>query len=420
MKGKKVIFLIALLLVSAHMEVERVSCHYAWLEINPDFVMQGGEFEIVYNISKFFVSEGGLVVAKTKMRSINITLEVPEGMNCAIKFLEVTGNGTITRNIRGLSVEIKASEDIGNLNLVASVQVPLDFEVGVYTIRVKARAREVDEEGHEIYPVDYSTSEKIEVKPFGPIFSIRAEPKEVEPPFTVGVMVTIMHQAPVPPFNISNLTLRVIPPPPNEPKVIPLIDIFGRTVLRPGRSIRFPRPVYVEISEETAGGIREIRAELEFWVMGMKKVLVTTTNVTVIKKTQVNISANVPSEVLNGSELRLNAEVVNVGSFLAKKVIVLGELGGEKSVVEVGDLRPGEFRDVELVLPVRGAGNETLRLRVFWNNIYPPEQVSNSVEFTIFVKKGGFSARSILLLSIPLLVVLGWLIGKAVKRSATT
>jgi len=422
MKSRRSVVLIVLLLFFTYARVEKVNCHYAWLNINPDLVMQGGEFEIRYNISKFYMlPTGGVVVAKRQMREINIFLEIPEGLNCTIESLEVSGNGSITKEINGLNAIVRASIDIGTLNLVAKVRVPLDYEVGTYNIRVDARAREVDENGEEFYPVDYSTSENIEIKTFGPIFSIRPEPKEVEPPHTVGIVVTIMHKEPVPPFDITNLTLKVIPPPPNKPKVIPLVDIFGRSFLRPGRSVKFPRPIYVEIDEKTAGGIREIRAELEFWVSGMKKVIEARTNITVIKTTEVNISAEVPSKVVNGSELRLSLEVVNVGSFIAKNVIVLGELSGEKSVVNVGSLEPGQFKDLELALPVRGAGNETLLLKVYWNNEYPYEQVSNSLKFTVLVTKGRFNTRTVLAIgSVVLVFAMGWLIGKkAIKHSAS-
>lgn len=422
MRSRRLMVLIALLLFFTYARVERVNCHYAWLEVNPDVVMQGGEFEIRYNISKFYMlPTGGIVVAGRQMREISISLEVPKGMNCTIERLDVSGNGSITKEINGLNIIVRASIDIGSLNLVARVQVPLDYEVGSYNIRVDARAREVDENGEEYYPVDYSTSDNIEIKTFGPIFSIRSEPKEVEPPHTVGIIVTIMHNKPVPPFEITNLTLKVIPPPPNKPEVIPLVDIFGRSFLRPGSSVKFPRPIYVEIDKKTAGGIREIRAELEFWVLGMKKVIEARTNITVIKTTNVNISAEVPSKVVNGSELHLSLEVVNVGSFVAKNVIVLGEMSGEKSVVNVGNLEPGQFKDIELVLPVRGAGNETLLLKVYWNNEYPYEQVSNSLEFTVLVTKRGFNTKIALVIGfIGLVLAIGWLIGKkTIKRSAS-
>ncbi|GEM_PF-5919092 len=423
MKSKGIIVLIALLLLPAYMRIGRVECHYAWLDVSPDVVMQGGEFEIRYNVSKFFTSPtGGIVTTKRKMREINISIEIPPSMNCNIKSLDVTGNGTITKEINGLNVMVRASGDIGNLNLIASVHVSLDCEIGTYNIRVTALAREIDEEGNELYPVDYSASEEIKIRTFGPIFSIKAEPKEIDPPHTVGVVVTIMHVEPVPPFNITNLTLRIIPPSPNKPQIIPLVDIFGRSFLRPGRSVRFPRPVYIEIDEKTPGGIHEIRAELEFWVLDRRKVIETSTNITVIKKTEVNISVDVPSEAVNGSELRLNIEVVNIGSFMAKRVIILGKLGEEKAVVEVGNLKPGEFKNVEMILPVCGAGNETIFFRVYWNNEYPHDQVSKSFKFTILVKRAKFNIKVVLALSFLMFTaIIGWLIGKkAVKRSASS
>jgi hypothetical protein len=423
MKSRKVIVLIVLLLFSAYLRIQRVDCHYAWLDISPKLVMQGGEFQIKYNISKFFASPtGGVVIARREMRAINISLEIPPGMNCTIEMLEVRGNGTIKKEIKGLNIMIETSGDIGSIDLVATVQVPLDFEVGTYGVRVKASALEIDEEGNELYPIDYSISENVEVRTFGPIFSIRAEPDEIEPPFTVGVIVTILHDKPVPPFDIVNLTLRVFPPPPNKPQELPLMDIFGRSILRPGSSIRFPRPVYVDIYEETPGGIQKIRAELEFWVQGIRKVVEVSTNVTIMKKTEVNLTVDVPSEVVNGSEIRLNLEVVNVGSFIAKNVIVLGQIGEEKSVVEIGDLKPGEYRNVEMPLLVYGAGNETLLLKVYWNNEYPHDQVSNSFEFLIFVKSSKFNVKLLFVTgSLVLVAILGWLFGKkTIKRSASS
>ncbi len=420
MRSRGIMFLLVLLFLLAHARIERAECHYAWLDINPDVVMQGGDFEITYNLSKFYMlPTGGVFLAKNQMREIKISLKVPSGMNCTIDTLKVTGNGSITREINGLNVIIRASVDIGSINLIARVHVPLDYKEGSYDIRIDAKAREIDEDGKEIYPVDYSTSERIEIRTFGPIFSIRPEPKKLEPPHTVGISVTIMHHEPVPPFEITNLTLRVFPPPPNEPQMVQLKDIFGRSILKPGGSIRFPHPIYVEIGKETAGGIRDIRAELEFWILGMRKVIEASTNITVLKTTEVNLSGDVPSKVVNGSELRLKLEVVNVGSFIAKNVIVMGQLRDEKSVFEVGTLEPGEFRDLELVLPVHGSGNETLLLKVYWNNEYPHDQVSKTLNFTILVTKGRFNIELILGIGVVLLVlVLGWLVGKkAIKRS---
>jgi len=422
MKSKKLIVLIVLLLFFTYLRTQKVDCHYAWLDITPKLVMQGGEFQIKYNISKFYASPtGGLVIARRQMKAINISLEIPPGLNCTIDLLDVSGNGTIRKEIKGLKIMIKTSGDIGTINLVATVQVPLDFEEGKYDVRVRASALEIDEEGNELYPVDYSTSEEVEVRTFGPIFSIRAEPNEIEPPFTVGVIVTIFHEQPVPPFDIVNLTLRVFPPPPNKPQEIPLMDIFGRSILRPGSSIRFPRPVYVKIDEKTPGGIKKIRAELEFWVQGIRKVVEVSTNLTIVKKTEVNLTADLPSEVVNGSEFRLNLEVVNVGSFIAKNVIVLGQIGEEKSVIEIGDLEPGEYRNVEMALLVYGAENETLLLKVYWNNEYPHDQVSKAFEFMIYVKSSKFDVKLFFVGFLAIVIILGWLFGKkAIKRSASS
>ncbi len=420
MKLDKILVLVLLFALAVPKGIERVECHYAWLSVEPRLVMQGGEFRIRYNLSKFFtLPTGGVVVAKRRVREINISVEVPPGLICAIEGLEVTGNGTITREVKGQIARVKAGEDIGTLKLLAKVKVPLDYKEGIYEVRVRAIAREVDQEGNEVF-VDYSTSENVEIRTFGPIFSIRAQPEKVEPPQAVGVIVTIIHDEPVPPINITNLTLRVIPPPPNEPQVIPLVDIFGRSFLVPGRSIRFPRPIYVEIGEETPGGVKEIRAILEFWVLGRKKVIETSTNVTILKETELNLSAQVPSEASNGSSLNIRLEVTNVGSFKARRVIVLGEIGGSKSVVEVGDINAGEYKVIEMSLPVFGAGNETLRISVYWNNEYPPEQVRKSFEFTVFVRKSGLNLTPILALTL-LIVLIGWFVGKkAVKRISSS
>ena len=382
------------------------SGHWGWFEIQPEEVMQGGSFRVIYNISKYRLELGQLISSETRMLEFNLTIGLPRGLTGEITSVNVSSDGYVFKQIEGMSLRIYAQGgEILDIRVLAQVNVSLDSPIGPRQIETTGRSIEIVGEGAES-PRDYRVRGEVEVMPFEPIFLFSIDKEVVEPPGTLVADVYIGNGPPMPPFTLHNLTLWIEHAFSSEPIWKPIKDVWGRSVLPPKAYYELG-PMYIRIGPESRGGRYQIAARLEFYLEGESREAIRTVNLTVHRTTTLNLSVEAPSKVRKGSTTTIHAKIINTGSFEAEDVIVVAELGEEREVQGIGEMASGELRELEIHLPVVVSENSTINVQVYWRDEYPSDQRQISVEIPVTVE-GGLPVVPMLVGSVALVVVIGW------------
>jgi len=366
----------------------------------PEAVRQGGEFVVEYNLSKSVLIGGGTLRSTNTMKSAEVSLMIPLNMPyniTRVAVLDPDFNPITNATVEGSTIRVSAQK-IGVISVRARVIVPLSVAPGDYTIYVRAKAEEEIPNG-TIIDVDHSRSVKVSVVSWAPRVTLEVQPREIEPPGTLTVRLTIANVEDAwildPETGLlsrrglrltgCNLTIRSTLL--EEPIVESVGSVGPSEVKLVSRSFM--------IGSDIQAGRHTLILILRYSYDGSSSAAALTKEVRVVKNAQLSIQpVGDGLEAVSGGQLNLTLRVSNDSPWNVSSVSLSVALGDQRREVEIGPLRSYEARVVSVIMQAPEPGNYTARATATWVNPYPAVEMNSTVEVPVRVNpSAGVSAR---------------------------
>ncbi|MDK2463768.1 MAG: hypothetical protein QI223_03210 [Candidatus Korarchaeota archaeon] len=361
------------------------------LWVYPEIVRQGGEVLVEYNLSRSVLVGGGTIRSTNILKSAEVSLMIP--INLPYNITRVVALDPDFNNITNVSVEgstIRVSaQKIGVVSVRARVVIPLSTPPGDYTIYVRAQALEETPNG-TLITVDHSREAKLSVTPWGPQLTLEVQPRQLEPPGTLTIKLTIANSEEA--WELDPRTGRLVR------TSVPITDsnlTISSTLL--GEPVRDevgpigPSEVKLvsrsfEINPDVPAGRHTLILLFNYRCDDSTYAAMLTREVRIVKNSQLSLRAiESPAEVQAGGILNLTFRVSNDSPWNVSSAVLSVELGDLRREVQMGPLGPYQVETVSVALAAPGPGNYTVRATITWMNPYPAEELNATVQIPVTV-----------------------------------